>query len=201
MEVDETMITGHLDHARFSGERCGRILNHLSCSHSVFRTGGSTRSLGEDAAGPIAKLHFARACRMRSPKRSSPYSRLSCPSSRRKRSRVSPCRKSLGFWVAKWSRFAPLFSKKGLLWGAPGLESGKIEKDNMSITYALPFSRTIPVRTPQSASRAEVSRPLCHGRAPLTAGRTGRGVTAPPTGTTREGDRAALRDLRALVLD
>ena len=32
------MITGHLDHARFSGERCGRILNHLSCSHSVFRT-------------------------------------------------------------------------------------------------------------------------------------------------------------------
>ena len=38
MEVDETMITGHLDHARFSGERFGRILNHLSCSHSVFRT-------------------------------------------------------------------------------------------------------------------------------------------------------------------
>ena len=37
---------------------------------------------------------------------------------------------------------------------------------------ALPFSRTIPVRTPQSASRTEVSRPLCHGRAPLTAGRT-----------------------------
>ena len=38
MEVDETMTTGHLDHARFSGERFGRILNHLSCSHSVFRT-------------------------------------------------------------------------------------------------------------------------------------------------------------------
>ena len=51
MYVDETMITGHLDHARFSGERCGRILNHLSCSHSVFRTGGSTRSLGEDLSG------------------------------------------------------------------------------------------------------------------------------------------------------
>ena len=67
MEVDETMITGHLDHARFSGERCGRILNHLSCSHSVFRTGGSTRSLGEDAAGRIAKLHFARACGIRYP--------------------------------------------------------------------------------------------------------------------------------------
>ena len=38
MEVDETMTTGHLDHARFSGERFGRILNHLSCSHSLFRT-------------------------------------------------------------------------------------------------------------------------------------------------------------------
>ena len=41
MEVDETMITGHLDHARFSGERCGRILNHLSRSHSVFSTAGA----------------------------------------------------------------------------------------------------------------------------------------------------------------
>ena len=30
MEVDETMITGHLDHARFSGGRLGRILNLLS---------------------------------------------------------------------------------------------------------------------------------------------------------------------------
>ena len=51
MEVDETMITGHLDHARFSGERFGRILNRLSRSHSVFRTGGSTRTLGEDVVG------------------------------------------------------------------------------------------------------------------------------------------------------
>ena len=64
------------------------------------------------------------------------------------------------------------FPKKVYYGGAPGLESGEIEKDNISITYALPFSRTIPVRTPQSASRTEVSRPLCHGRAPLTAGRT-----------------------------
>ena len=30
----------------------------------------------------------------------------------------------------------------------------------------------IPVRTLQSASRTEVSRPLCHGRVPLTPGRT-----------------------------
>ena len=58
------------------------------------------------------------------------------------------------------------FPKKVYYGGAPGLESGEIEKDNISITYALPFSRTIPVRTPQSASRTEVSRPLCHGRAP-----------------------------------
>ena len=163
MEVDETMITGHLDHARFSGERCGRILNHLSCSHSVFRTGGSTRSLGEDAAGRIAKLHFARACGIRSPKRSPPDYRLPCPSSRRKRSRVSPCRKSLGFWVAKWSRFAPLFSKKGRLWGLSGLESRIIEKKDKFIPSALPFSRTIPVRTPQSASRTEDFYTVCPG--------------------------------------
>ena len=61
-----------------------------------------------------------------------------------------------------------------MLLGAPGLESGEIEKDNISITYALPFSRTIPVRTPQSASRTEVSRPLCHGRAPGARARTQR---------------------------
>ena len=41
MYVDETMITGHLDHARFSGERFGRILNLLSRSHSVFSTAGA----------------------------------------------------------------------------------------------------------------------------------------------------------------
>ena len=51
MYVDDTMITGHLDHARFSGERCGRILNRLFRSHSVFRTGGSTRSLGRILSG------------------------------------------------------------------------------------------------------------------------------------------------------
>ena len=64
------------------------------------------------------------------------------------------------------------FFQKGLLWGLLGLESGEIDFYTNSSTYALPFSRTIPVRTPQSASRTEVSRPLCHGRAPLTAGRT-----------------------------
>ena len=66
MYVDETMITGHLDHARFSGERFGRILNRLSRSRSVLRTGGSTRSLGEDVVGRVAKRNFARACGMRS---------------------------------------------------------------------------------------------------------------------------------------
>ena len=64
------------------------------------------------------------------------------------------------------------FPKKVYYGGAPGLESGKIDFSTISSTYALPFSRTIPVRTPQSASRTEVPRPLCHGRAPLTAGRT-----------------------------
>ena len=52
------------------------------------------------------------------------------------------------------------FPKKVYYGGAPGLESGEIEKDNISITYALPFSRTIPVRTPQSASRTEESKSL-----------------------------------------
>ena len=41
MEVDETMITGHLDHARFSGERFGRIISLLIRSHSVFSTAGA----------------------------------------------------------------------------------------------------------------------------------------------------------------
>ena len=53
MEVDETMITGHLDHARFSGERFGRTLNLLSRSHSVFSTAWSTRSLAEDVVGQM----------------------------------------------------------------------------------------------------------------------------------------------------
>ena len=120
MEVDETMFPGQFHHPRFIGERGGRQQQCLVGENSVRSTGWSTGSLAENAAGRVAKLHFARACGMRSSKRSPLYSRLSCPSSRRKRSRVSPCRKSLGFWVAKWSRFAPLFSKKGLLWGRSG---------------------------------------------------------------------------------
>ena len=66
MEVDETMITGHLDHARFSGERFGRILNLLIRFAQCISHGRSTRSLEEDVAGRVAKLHFARACGMRS---------------------------------------------------------------------------------------------------------------------------------------
>ena len=50
------------------------------------------------------------------------------------------------------------FFQKGLLWGLLGLESGEIDFYTNSSTYALPFSRTIPVRTPQSASRTEVSK-------------------------------------------
>ena len=98
---------------------------------------------------------------------------------------VSPCfhlpREPQPKGLAKWkSRFAPLLAKKRPITPAagPGVQSGKIEKDNISITYALPFSRTIPVRTPQSVSRTEVSRPLCHGRAPLSPGRTACGQSA-----------------------
>ena len=66
-------------------------------------------------------------------------------------------------------RFWP---KKAYYPRGPGVQPGKIDFYTISSTYALPFSRTIPVRTPQSASRTEVSRPLCHGRAPLSPGRT-----------------------------
>ena len=50
------------------------------------------------------------------------------------------------------------FPKKVYYGGAPGLESGEIYFYTNSSTYALPFSRTIPVRTPQSASRTEESK-------------------------------------------
>ena len=158
MYVDETMITGHLDHARFSGERFGRIINRLSRSHSVFRTSRSTRTLGEDIVGRAAKRNFAGACGMRSSKRSPLYYRLSGPSSRRGRSRVSRRRSSLGPRVKQKSRFAPFLAKKGLLPPRPRGPTRKIDFYTISSTYALPFSRTIPVRTPQSASRTEVSK-------------------------------------------
>ena len=58
----------------------------------------------------------------------------------------------------------------------PEINNFLIPEIPLRVRYALPFSRTIPVRTPQSASRTEVSRPLCHGRAPLSPGRTGRGL-------------------------
>ena len=68
--------------------------------------------------------------------------------------------------LAQGSKKKPVravFGQKGLLWGLLGLESREIEKDNNSITYARPFSRTIPVRTPQSASRTDNFRTACHG--------------------------------------
>ena len=173
MEVDETMITGHLDHARFSGERFSRILHLLSRSHSVLSTGRSTRSLAEDAVvGRISKRHFARRVGCGLPR--DPPPTLACralPRAGNDRVFLRAAR-ALAFGSQNGAGSRRFFPKKVYYGGAPGLESGEIEKDNISITYALPFSRTIPVRTPQSASRTEVSRPLCHGRAPLTAGRT-----------------------------
>ena len=63
--------------------------------------------------------------------------------------------------LAQGSKKKPVravFGQKGLLWGLLGLESREIEKKNKFIPLALPFSRTIPVRTPQSASRTEESK-------------------------------------------
>ena len=158
MEVDETMFPGQFHHPRFIGERGGRQQQCLVGENSVRSTGWSTGSLAENAAGRVAKRHFARACGMRSSKRSPLYSRLSCPSSRRRRSCVSRAARASSPRVKQKSRFAPLFSKKGILWGLSGLESRIIEKKNKFIPSALPFSRTIPVRTPQSASRTEESK-------------------------------------------
>ena len=112
MYVDETMITGHLDHARFSGGRCGRILNHLSCSHRVFRTGESTRSLGEDVAGRIAKPNFARACEMRSTRTAVRRNRPYGPRERAGDERVSRGRRASSPGVGKKSRFALFLAKK-----------------------------------------------------------------------------------------
>ena len=161
--MDQTTIPGQVDHPRFSGERFGRINNRFAHSHSVRSTGRSTHSVAEDALGRFAKSHFATTCGLWSPKRLSRQNRPFRPAARRGRIRVSPLRKQACLWVRAWSRFAPLFTKKGLIWGRPGLETMKIEKDNISITYARPFSRTIPVRTPQSASRTENFYTACHG--------------------------------------
>ena len=166
------MTTGHLDHARFSGERFGRIINRLSRSHSVFRTGGSTRSLGRILSGESRSETSQERVGCGLP-RAPPAGIVHEARPRAGNDRVFlRAARALAFGSQNGAGSRRFFPKKVYYGGAPGLESGEIEKDNISITYALPFSRTIPVRTPQSASRTEVSRPLCHGRAPLTAGRT-----------------------------
>ena len=172
MEVDETMITGHLDHARFSGERFGRIINLLIRSHSVFSTAGalelSQRMLPGESRNSTSQERVGCGLKVPPPAgivheaRESAQGTSACFHLPRASAKGSSNR-------AGSRRFFP---KKVYYGGAPGLESGKIDFYTNSSTYALPFSRTIPVRTPQSASRTEVSRPLCHGRAPLTPGRT-----------------------------
>ena len=128
MEVDETMITGQLDHARFSGERCGRILNRLFRSHSVFRTGGSTRSLGEDLVGRIAKPNFAGACEMRSTRTATRRNRPSGPRERAGDERVSRGRRASSPGVEKKSRFALFLAKKAYYGGSWGSNPGKLKK-------------------------------------------------------------------------
>ena len=122
------MITGHLDHARFSGERCGRILNHPSCSHSVFRTGGSTRSLGEDLVGRVAKRNFASACGMRSTRTATRRNRPSGPRERAGDERVSRGRRASSPRVEKKSRFALFLAKKAYYGGSWGSNPGKLKK-------------------------------------------------------------------------
>ena len=62
---------------------------------------------------------------------------------------------SLSKKVKQKSRFAPLLAKKVYYGGSPGLESGEIVFETNSSLRPRSFSRTIPVRTPQSASRTE----------------------------------------------
>ena len=162
MEVDDTMITGHLDHARFSGERCGRILNHLSCSHSVFRTGESTRSLNVVSGRMLPGESRNSTSQERvgcGPPRDPPPT-LACralPRAENDRVFLRAAR-ALAFGSQNGAGSRRFFPKKVYYGGAPGLESGKIDFSTISSTYALPFSRTIPVRTPQSASRTEESK-------------------------------------------
>ena len=157
MYVDDTMITGHLDHARFSGERCGRILNRLFRSHSVFRTGGSTRSLGRILSGePRSETSQARVgCGLqgRPPAGIVHEARESAQGTSVFLAAAEPLAQG-----SKKKAGSRCFWQKGLLWGLLGLESGEIDFYTNSSTYARPFSRTIPVRTPQSASRTEESK-------------------------------------------
>ena len=89
MYVDETMTTGHLDHARFIGERGGRQQQCLVGENSVRSTGWSTGSLGEDLVGRIAKPNFAGACEMRSTRTATRRNRPSGPRERTGDERVS----------------------------------------------------------------------------------------------------------------
>ena len=45
----------------------------------------------------------------------------------------------------------------------PEINNFLIPEIPLRVRYALPFSRTIPVRTPQSASRTDNFRTACHG--------------------------------------
>ena len=145
MEVDETMFPGQFHHPRFIGERGGRQQQCLAGENSLRSTGWSTRSLAEDAAGRVAKRHFAGACRMRSTRTAgarhfararglwstkSParYYRLSGPWSRRGRARVSRRGEALGLRVGRRSRFAPFLAKKVFETPTRGSNPGKLRK-------------------------------------------------------------------------
>ena len=142
----------------------GMKLPFLCCAHCLFPilelTETKDFSLRPDVPFVLASLTVPV---LQSPKRLSRQNRPFRPAARRGRIRVSPLRKQACLWVRAWSRFAPLFPKKGLLWGRPGVESAEIDFNTISSTYARLFTRTIPVRTPQSASRTENFYTACHG--------------------------------------
>ena len=71
------------------------------------------------------------------------------------------------------SRFAPYGGKKRSCYDWPrGFETSKISKETNSSLRPRSFSRTIPVRTPQSASRTEESKVWMSQPGGLTPGRT-----------------------------
>ena len=68
------------------------------------------------------------------------------------------------FKVEPSSRFAPYGGKKRSCYDWPrGFETSKISKETNSSLRPRSFSRTIPVRTPQSASRTDNIFTACHG--------------------------------------
>ena len=172
MYVDETMTTGHLDHARFIGERGGRQQQCLVGENSVRSTGWSTGSLGEDLVGRIAKPNFAGACEMRSTRTATRRNRPSGPRERAGDERVSRGRRASSPRVEKKSRFALFLAKKAYYGGSWGSNPGKLKKRISLFLWRFLFlARFRFERRNPRLERRSLSLG-CHGGTPVTIARS-----------------------------